>query len=70
MLIYQTNSWGYGKTKYWNEYRKEGDTIYKYKCSKYKHFDGRENEWLENESLEESWDVNDPNIPEWLKQYI
>lgn len=72
MIIYKTNEWkGYGKQNYyWNEYRREGNTVYKYKCHRQKFFDGDENNWETEESLEESWAINDPTMPEWLKQYI
>lgn len=72
MVIYRTNEWnGYGKQNYyWNEYRLEGDTIYKYKCHRYKHFDGHESEWIEDETCEDSWAINSPYLPDWLKQYI
>lgn len=72
MVIYRTNEWnGYGKQNYyWNEYRLEGDMVYKYKCHRYKFFNGLESEWVEDENCEDSWDINSPYFPDWLKQYI
>ncbi len=72
MVIYTTREWkGYGKHDYyWNEYRDEGDKVVKYKCSRSKFFDGKENEWYTEERVVDSWDKDDPNMPSWLKKYL
>ncbi len=72
MTIYTTSEWkGFGKQNYyWNEYRLEGDTIVKYKCHRWKHFDGDENNWEEDKYPERSWTIGDADMPDWLKQYL
>ena len=32
--------------------------------------DTNENNWEEDEHEEVSWNLDDPNMPEWLRQYI
>lgn len=70
--IYETNEWhGYGEQNYyWNEYRLEGNTVVKYKCNRFKSFDGQESNWEESETAEDGWEIDDPNMPEWLHNYL
>ena len=71
-LIYSTNEWkGYTKNSYYsNEYWLEDGKVVKYKCSREKHFDGDENEWISDKRMEASWETDDPTMPEWLNNYI
>ena len=72
MTIYVTKEWkGFGKQNYyWHEYRHEGSEVVKYKCNRAKYFDGRENNWRENEQIVDSWAIDDPNMPNWLKRHV
>lgn len=72
MTIYRTKEWkGVGRQNYyWNEYRLMDGKVVKYKCNRRKVFDGRENEWVESEKAVDSWKINDPDMPDWLKRYF
>lgn len=72
MTIYTTQDRpGYSKNeRFWNDYRLEGDTVTKYRCRSDKFFDGKENVQEYDEQEIESWNTEDPNMPEWIKQYI
>jgi len=73
MIIYKTKETpGHSSQKsyWWNEYRLEGGRVVKYRCYRFKFFDGRENIWEREDKEEESWDVNSPSLPEWLKRYL
>ena len=61
---------GYGKSYYRNEYRLEDDTVTKYRCGRVKSFDGKENSWIETEKKVDSWSIDDPTMPDWLKNKL
>lgn len=71
-LIYSTNEYkGYGKHEYGHyEYRLEGDTVHKVRCNRGKTFDGEETTWYETEKEVDSWQIDDPSMPDWLHKYL
>ena len=70
--IYETNEWkGYGKQNYYsNEYVLEDDEVVKYKCNRFKTFDSDGSYWANEKRKVDSWDVDDPEMPDWLKEYL
>lgn len=71
-VVYRTKTWnGYGKQNYYcNVYKKIGDEVVKYKEHTYKFFDGDENNWVNELTEIERWNINDPFMPEWLSERI
>ena len=71
-VIYTTNEWrGSGRQNYyWNEYRREGDTVFKFRCHRQKFFDGDENVWDRDEIQVDSWSIDDSAMPDWLRGYL
>ena len=72
MVIYRTQEWdGHGKHNvYYNEYDLVGGRVEKYKCHRYKVFDGRENEWLTSRQLTGLWRLGVDMLPEWLARLV
>ena len=70
MTIYKTTEWqGYGDSYYWNEYRREGNKINEYRCCR-EQISESDKGWTRSESLAMTWTTEDPELPEWLSQYI
>ena len=73
-LIYRTKS--YKPTKYerfYNEYYQKGDIIEKYTISSTRvpgRLEKGETRRMDGKYLSASWHIKDPNMPQWLKQYI
>lgn len=58
-------------SRYWNEYRQENDTIYKFAMSKTKMPEKiNDSRWTVHSTKKESWKMGDPDLPDWLKNYI
>lgn len=72
MTIFKTEKWdGFGRQNYyWHEYRLEENQVVKYKCHKFKLLENGKEDWCIEEQREESWLFNDPDLPEFLKEYL
>ena len=72
MYIYSTNELKcFGNQNYYhNEYRLEDDKVVKFKCNRYKAFDGHESEWRETETRVSSWKIGDFDMPELLRDNL
>ncbi len=72
--VYTTNSYkGYHKHDSYNyKYNLDEDNkeIHKVKCSRFKFFDGHENNWETDEKVVDTWKIDDPSMPDWLHKYI
>ena len=70
-IIYVTDLYdGPGKTSSCYRYEQNGDTVTKSRVTSMKFFNGDEN--VKEKSVREvdSWNINDPNMPGWLKKYL
>ena len=72
MLVYKTKEQSDIEklNYYWDEYHLVKNSVNKFKCHKFYISNGNKGEWQEEKELEIEWDINDPNIPEWLSDYI
>lgn len=72
MTIYTTREYdGYGKQNYfWYEYRLEGRRVIKVRRHRQRAFDGQESAWHTGEREQTSWEIGDPDMPQWLLRYL
>jgi hypothetical protein len=72
MLIYKTKERkGYGKNNYsWNEYRLEKNKVIRYKCHRWKFYYGDDSVWKDDETIDTSWNLDDPFMPAWIKRRL
>lgn len=73
-LIYRTKSYKPNKyERFHNEYYQKGDIIEKYTISSTRvpgHLEKGESRSNDCKYLSASWHIQDPNMPQWLKQYV
>jgi len=73
-LIYRTKTHKPNNyERFHNEYYQKGDIIEKYTISSTRvpgRLEKGETRRIDGEYLSESWHIQDPNMPQWLKQYI
>ena len=72
MTIYTTQEKpGYGKQNYSHyEYRLEGGQVLRYHCRRQRIFFKEENEWVHTEKLTNTWGLDDPELPKWIRKYL
>lgn len=72
MLLYSTTETSlHGKQNYkHNEYHLENGKVVMYKCHRQKVFFGDENEWVNSKHVVCSWEIDDPNMPNWLLKHL
>ena len=72
MVVYKGSEYkGYGKQNYYRDVIEvNGREVLYYKHHRYKSFDGKENEWNEEDKLEGSWDIDDENIPGRIREKL
>lgn len=72
MTVYTTDADKHNDKQnyYYNEYRTGEGNVVKYRCHRHRIADGDGSDWIIDEEQVDSWSLDDPNLPELLREHL